>query len=98
MFGLSGKVLELFQSYLKLRTQSVSIHDSMSDDCHLQFGLPRCSVLGPLVVFVLYTKPIGIIAKKYGVQYHLYVDNTQLYVSLCMTQILFVTEKPKTLY
>ena len=81
MFGLSGKVLEWFQSYLKLRTQSVSIHDSMSDDCHLQFGVPQGSVLGPLV-FVLYTKPIGIIAKKYGVQYHLYADDTQLYVSL----------------
>ena len=33
-------------------------------------------------VLILYTKPIGIIAKKYGVQYHLYADDTQLYVSL----------------
>ena len=88
--------------YLKLRTQSTIIHDSMSDDYHLQFGVSQDSVLDPLV-FVLCTKPIGIIATKYGVQYHLYqyhlsADNTQLYVSLCMTQILFVTEKPKTLY
>ena len=59
----------------------MSIHDSMSDDCHLQFGVPQGSVLGPLV-FVLYTKPIGIIAKKYGVQYHLYADDTQLCVSI----------------
>ena len=48
-----------------LRTQSVSIHDSMCDDCHLQFGVPQCSVLGPLV-FVQYTKPIGIISKKWS--------------------------------
>jgi len=81
MFGLSGKVLEWFRSYLDQRYQSVSIHESMSESCHLQFGVPQGSVLGPLI-FVLYTKPIGIIARKFGVQYHLYADDTQLYVSL----------------
>ena len=99
MFGLSGKVLEWFQSYLKLRNQYVSIQASMSDDCHLQFGVHQGSVLGPLL-FVLCTKPIGIIANKYGVQYHVYANDTQLYVSLGIGNNDFSSslEKPKILY
>jgi len=36
---------------------------------------------GPLV-FTIYTRPFGIIAQRYGVTYHLYADDTQLYISL----------------
>jgi len=30
----------------------------------------------------VYTRPLGIIAQQYGVKYHLYADNTQLYITL----------------
>ena len=30
----------------------------------------------------MYTRPLGIIAQRYRVKYHLYADDTQLYVSL----------------
>ena len=30
----------------------------------------------------MYTRPLGIIAQRYGVKYHLYAYNTQLYISL----------------
>ncbi|KAK2145627.1 hypothetical protein LSH36_668g01000 [Paralvinella palmiformis] len=30
----------------------------------------------------MYTRPLGIIAQRYGVKYHLYADDTQLYISL----------------
>jgi len=44
-------------------------------------GVPRGSVLGPLV-FTMYTHPLGIIAQRYGVKYQLYADDIQLYISL----------------
>jgi len=34
------------------------------------------------LVFTMYTRPLGIIAQQYGVKYHLYADDTQLYTSL----------------
>ena len=37
-------------------------------------------MLGP-ILFTIYTIPVGQIAQKYGLQYHLYADDTQLYAS-----------------
>ena len=81
MFGLSGRVLEWFRSYLEQRSQRASVHGILSDIQFLLSGVPQGSVLGPLV-FTMYTRPLGIIAQRYGVKYHLYADDTQLYISL----------------
>ena len=70
MFGLSGRVLELFLSYLEQRSQTVSLHGILYDVQFVLSVVPQGSVLGSLI-FTMYTRPLGIIAQRYGVKYHL---------------------------
>ena len=81
MFGLVGKVFEWFRSYLKERSQRLSIQDALSDVLCLIVSVPQGSVIDPLI-FTIYTRSLGIIARRHGVGYHFYADDAQLYVSL----------------
>ena len=70
-FGLDGLSLDWFSSYLSLRSQAVSINDSISAFSTLSCGVPQGSVLGPLL-FTLYTTPLGSVISKNSLKYHLY--------------------------
>ena len=78
--GITGKALEWFSSYLENRQQCVSINNTKSKYSNLKFGVPQGSVLGP-ILFSLYTLPLADILKEHGVLYHLYADDTQVYMS-----------------
>ena len=78
--GISGTAQSWFKSYLKDRSQKVHLHGSSSASSSLRFGVPQGSVLGP-ILFTIYTIPLGEICRLHVVQYHLYADDTQLYVS-----------------
>ena len=86
-FGISGVVLEWFKSYLSERFQKVSVGKSFSKDRPLLCGVPQGSVLGPML-FTLYTQPISKIFKRFGVMYHLYADDTQIYISGILKTLL----------
>jgi hypothetical protein len=45
------------------------------------YGDLQGSILGRLI-FALYTSPLGMTVQKYGIDYHFYADDTQLYVTL----------------
>ena len=78
-FGVGGRALLLMESYLRGRIQRVVVGESKSEPEPLLFGVPQGSVLGP-VLFILYTSSLAILLEAHGVRFHLYADDTQIYL------------------
>lgn len=79
-FGIQGKALLWFKSYLSRRTQFVNIENEQSSSRPLSCGVPQGSVLGP-ILYLLYVSPLGSILRHHDIPYHLYADDTQIYIS-----------------
>jgi hypothetical protein len=79
-FGITDNALSLLSSFLINRFQSVSLDSNLSNPSPLDTGVPQGSVLGPLL-FSLYTSPLSLLLKNTPVSFHLYADDTQLYIS-----------------
>ena len=79
-YGIEDNALKWFKSYLRDRSQTVIVDDVESEPKQLKYGVPQGSVLGPLL-FTAYMAPLKHVITKYGLRYHCYADDTQLYIS-----------------
>ena len=79
--GVGGSALLWIKSYLTERLQRVAIDELVSNYAPVRYGVPQGSVLGP-VLFSIYLLPLRSILKELSVNYHLYADDTQLYMSV----------------
>ena len=79
-FGISGKVLKCFASYLHDRSQRITINGTLSESFSLQYGVPQGSCLGP-ILFVIYTSKLFEITSRHLPEVHCFADDTQLYLS-----------------
>ena len=77
---MSGTALSWFKDYLTNRRLRVSINGSLSDPMFLKCGVLQGSVLGPLL-FLAYISPLRDIIRRHGLDFHLYADETQLYLT-----------------
>lgn len=59
--------------------QQFARHSSPTTTSHA--GVPLGSVLGPLM-FAAYVSPVGDLAETFGISYHQFADDTQIYVDL----------------
>ena len=77
--GICGNALKLIMSYFSNHTQHVQVDDVLSDFANIICGPLQGSGLGPLKL-CLYLLPMSTTLKYHKMGYHVYADDTQLYI------------------
>ena len=94
-FGISDTALSWFWPYLFNHAQVVSVNGNSSSPFVMKFGVPRGSVLGP-VLFVLYTQPLSDIVHHHSLSHHNFYDENQLYESGHISQLQDIIRSTQT--
>ena len=77
-YGLRGKAFNLINSYMANRKQFVQFLNEKSDPALIHYGVPRRSVLGPLL-FLLYINDISNTTPNGD--FIMYADDTNIFVA-----------------
>jgi len=77
-YGVRGKVLEWFKSYLYNREQYTYVNNTYSKPLNLNIGVPQGSILGPLL-FLIYINDINAINIE-NTEIRLFADDTNLFI------------------
>src|SRR5664279_4512763 len=80
-FGVNGLCRDWIASYLTGHTSTVHVGSSTSSVTTAQYGVPQGLVLGP-ILYTVYVASVGRLISSFGVGYHQYADDTQLYTKL----------------
>ena len=80
LFGLQGRTLSWFHSYLEGRAKRISGNGTLSNRFALQCDVQQGSHLG-LLIFAIYTSEVFEILRSHLPSAHVYADDTQLYMS-----------------
>ena len=78
-FGITGKALAWFTSYLHNRSQTITISGKQPGCQQLECCVPQWSVLGP-ILFSVYTAALGLLLRQEETNYSMYADDTDLYL------------------
>ena len=79
--GISGPLLQWFQSYLSDRSQRVVLNGHSSSALPVKSGVPQGSILGPLI-FIVYINSLAHLNISHGSTIVLYADDILLHRTL----------------
>ena len=88
--GFDNCALKWTNSYLSKRVQCVRTHEGLSDWKTLDNGVPQGSILGPLIFTILL---LDINEHIHHCKYHLYADDTQIYLSGKVGEVLTMMDQ-----
>ena len=80
-FRVTGPALSLVRSYLTDQTSFVNVGSAPSLIIFYNTDVLQGSVLGPLL-FSLFNMPLGKVVSAFGVKFHQYTDDTQIYLDV----------------
>ena len=82
--GICDNALQWFESYHTFHTQQVRINDSLPSLIALPHGVLQGSILRPML-FTLYLLALRDIFRYSCVNYHMYSDDTQIYLPVAQS-------------